>query len=150
MRRRGLLEELTRPASAQQSPPGRDGMLHMHIENVSTYHKHAQVTPEWYEAAARRHPDLARRMRTTIGWDYHTFDAEMRTADILVFMGLDFVPGDFARRAPRLRWIQMTSAGVEHIAPFDRLPEHVIVTNNSDVHAERHGEAALTAVLLLT
>jgi phosphoglycerate dehydrogenase-like enzyme len=73
----------------------------------------------------------------------------MRTADILVFMGLDFVPGAFARRAPKLRWIQMTCAGVEHIAPFDWLPEHVIVTNNSGVHAERHGEFALSAILML-
>lgn len=137
------------PASAQHSPPSSDGVLHMHIENVSTYHKHAQVTPEWYAAAAQRYPEAASRVRTTIGWDYRTFDTDMQTADILVFMGLDFVPGAFSRRAPKLRWIQMTSAGVEHIAPFDWLPEHVIITNNSGVHAARHGEFALTAILML-
>lgn len=126
-----------------------DRTVHVHIENVSTYHKHVQVTPEWYEEAARRHPETARRIRTTIGWDYRTFDEEMRTAEVLVFMGLDFDPMNFRQRAPELRWIQMTSAGVEHIMPFDWLPRSVVMTNNSGVHSEKHGEFALTAILML-
>src|SRR5208282_2959941 len=107
----------------------RDNKIHMHIENVTTYHKHVQVTPEWYEEAARRYPQLVDRIHTTIGWDYQTFAEEMKTAEILVFMGIDFVSKDFAKRAPNLRWIQLTSAGAEHIMPFDWLPRNVIVTN---------------------
>lgn len=128
-----------------------DGTIHMHIENVTTYHKHAQVTPEWYQEAANRHPDVARRVRTTIGWDYgETFDKEMKTADVLMFMATGPFPKEnFAARAPKLRWIQMTSAGVEHIMPFHWLPRNVVMTNNGGVHAERHGEFALTAILML-
>ncbi len=122
----------------------------MHIENVTTYHKHAQVSREWYEEAASRHPEVAKRVRTTIGWDYETFDDEMKTADVLMFMGLGaFSTENFAARAPKLGWIQMTSAGVEHIMPFDWLPRRVVVTNNGGVHSERHGEFALTAILML-
>lgn len=50
---------------------------------------------------------------------------------------------------PSLRWIQMTSAGIEHIMPFDWLPPDVVMTNNSGVHAEKDGEFGITAVLML-
>jgi glyoxylate/hydroxypyruvate reductase A len=135
--------------SQATTPRDDDRPIHMHIENVSTYHKHVQITPQWYEEAARRHPEIARRVRATIGWDFQTFDEEMKTAEVLVFMGLDFTPGNFAQRAPKLKWIQLTSAGVEHIMPFDWLPKGIILTNNSGVHAEQHGEFALTAILML-
>ena len=123
--------------------------VRVHIENVSSYHKHVQITQADYAQAAKRHRDIARRVDVSIGWDYKDFDAKMRDADVLVFMGLDFKPERFAERAPELRWIQMTSAGVEHIMPFDWLPAHVVMTNNSGVHAEKHGEFGITAVLML-
>jgi phosphoglycerate dehydrogenase-like enzyme len=123
--------------------------VRVHIENVSSYHKHVQITEADYERAAKRHRDIARRVDLSIGWDYKDFDAKMKDADVLVFMGLDFKPERFAERAPQLRWIQMTSAGVEHIMPFDWLPSRVVMTNNSGVHAEKHGEFGITAVLML-
>ncbi len=126
-----------------------DRRVRMHIENVSTYHRHVQIGQADYERAAKGHPGLARRVDVSIGWDYAEFDANMKDAEVLVFMGLDFKPEGFAQRAPKLRWIQMTSAGVEHIMPFDWLPPHVVMTNNSGVHAEKHGEFGLTALLML-
>ncbi len=123
--------------------------VRVHIENVSSYHKHVQITEADYERAAKRHRDIARRVDASIGWDYKDFDAKMKDADVLVFMGLDFKPERFGERAPKLRWIQMTSAGVEHIMPFDWLPSRVVMTNNSGVHAEKHGEFGITAVLML-
>src|SRR5947207_1897482 len=112
--------------------------LRVHIENVSTYHRHVQIDRSAYDRVAKRHPDIARRLDVTVGWDYKDFDRHMKDAEVLVFMGLDFKPERFAERAPQLKWIQMTSAGVEHIMPFDWLPEHVVMTNNSGVHAEKH------------
>jgi phosphoglycerate dehydrogenase-like enzyme len=123
--------------------------LRVHIENVSTYHRHVQIDRSAYQRVAKRHPDIARRLDVTIGWDYQDFDQHMKDAEVLVFMGLDFKPAGFAERAPKLKWIQMTSAGVEHIMPFDWLPAHVAMTNNSGVHAEKHGEFGITAVLML-
>ena len=127
--------------------PGR--RVRVHIENVSTYHPHVQISREAYDRAAARHARIARRVDVSVGWDYAGFDDNMKDADVLVFMGLDFDPKGFERRAPKLRWIQMTSAGVEHIMPFDWLPPEVEITNNSGVHAEKHGEFGITAVLML-
>jgi len=121
----------------------------VHIENVSTYHDHVQVAEPDLAEAIDRHPAIASKIETTIGWDFEDFDRNIRTANVLVFMGLDFSTEGFAERAPDLDWIQMTSAGVDHIMPFDWLPEHVVVTNNSGVHAEKQGEFAFTAVLML-
>jgi len=123
--------------------------IRMHIENVSSYHSHVQIELPDYKRIARRYPELARRVDLTIGWDYERFDKHMQDTEVLVFMGLDFNSTGFAARAPKLRWIQMTSAGVDHVMPFDWLPPRVIVTNNSGVHAQKHGEFGITAVLML-
>ena len=123
--------------------------VRVHIENVSTYHRHVQITEADYASAAKRHRAIARRVDVSIGWDYKDFDRHMKDAEVLVFMGLDFDSAGFAARAPMLQWIQMTSAGVEHIMPFDWLPSRVVMTNNSGVHAEKHGEFGITAVLML-
>ena len=84
-----------------------------------------------------------------MSWDFKTFDRQMQSADVLVFMGIDFDPANFASRAPNLKWIQLTCAGVDHLMPFDWLPKHVQVTNNAGVHASKDGEFALTAILML-
>jgi phosphoglycerate dehydrogenase-like enzyme len=133
---------------ARRSRAGRP-KIQVHIENISTYAPHAQVQPKHLADATRRNPDVARRIDTTVGWDYKSFDRRMRSAEVLIFMGIDFDPANFAARAPKLKWIQLTSAGVDHLMPFDWLPEHVVVTNNSGAHADKQGEFALTAILML-
>lgn len=121
----------------------------MHIENISSYHAHVQINRRDYDAAAKRHPDIAQRVDVSFGRDFKRFERSMRDADVLVFMGLDFKPAGFAGYARKLRWIQLTSAGIEHIAPFDWLPAGVVITNNGGVHAEKHGEFGITAILML-
>ena len=123
--------------------------IHVHIENVSTYAPHAQVRPEHLAEAAGRHPEVARHIDTTVSWDYEAFDREMRSAEVLIFMGLDLDKKNFSSRVPNLNWIQLTCAGVDHLMPFDWLPERVVVTNNSGAHADKDGEFALTAILML-
>ena len=54
---------------------------------------------------------------------------------------------DLATRAPHLRWIQSTSAGVEKLVPH--LPPDVVLTNASGVHTPKGGEYAMTALLML-
>jgi phosphoglycerate dehydrogenase-like enzyme len=51
--------------------------------------------------------------------------------------------------APKLRLIQSTSAGVDPLAPFDMIPEGVMLLNNRGVHADRAGEFAIMAMLML-
>jgi phosphoglycerate dehydrogenase-like enzyme len=73
------------------------------------------------------------------------FDAALRTAEVLVVGHLD--AKDLAGKAPRLRWIQSTNAGVEDVTPH--LPPGVTLTNASGVHGPKGGEFALTALLML-
>jgi phosphoglycerate dehydrogenase-like enzyme len=121
--------------------------LRLHIENVSSMAPVFQIQRAQWEAAGARHPTLARRVDVTIGWDLEMFDKRMRTADILI--GWRFPHEDFARRAPHLRWIHMTGAGIEHLMPLDWLPRRVVVTTNSGVHAPKAGEFAAMAILML-
>ena len=122
--------------------------LRIHIENISAQAPVFQIRPEQYEAVAARHRDLAARVRTTIGWDLEMFDEAMQTADALI--GWRFPREDLARRAPRLKWIHMTGAGIEHIMPLDWLPPGAVVTTNSGVHAPKAGEFATMALLMIT
>ena len=107
-----------------------------------------QIRPEQYEAAAARHRSLAARVDATIDWDLASFDDAMRTAEVLI--GWRFPREDLARRAPHLKWIHMTGAGIEHIMPLDWLPPGAVVTTNSGVHALKAGEFAAMAILMIS
>lgn len=69
------------------------------------------------------------------------------SADIL----FDFdwqAPGEMLDRAPRVRWIQATSAGIGEFVEKLRLPkERVILTTAAGVHAQPLAEFALTSAL---
>ncbi len=64
-------------------------------------------------------------------------------------MGWEFDRRNLAARAPRLRWIHLTGAGIEHVLPLTWLPPGAVLTNNSGVHAPKAGEFAATAILML-
>jgi phosphoglycerate dehydrogenase-like enzyme len=125
--------------------PGR--RVRLHIQNSRKQSPVFWITRELYEAAARRHPALARRLDTTMGWERDEYDAGMATAEILI--GWNFPRDGLAALAPRLRWIQLTSAGIEHLLPLDWLPARTVLTNNAGVHAAKAGEYAVMALLML-
>jgi phosphoglycerate dehydrogenase-like enzyme len=105
------------------------------------------VTRERYEAAAARHPDVADRIEAVIDWDLDNFAGSMATADVLVTW--DLPTANLREVAPKLKWIQITGAGVEHLCPLDWLPEGVTLVNNKGAHAAKAGEFGLMAVLML-
>jgi phosphoglycerate dehydrogenase-like enzyme len=122
-----------------------DAKLRLHIENISTMARVFQITADQYEQAKVRHPDVASRLETTIGWDLERWHEAVRTADAVV--GWRFPREELATRAPRLRWIHLTGAGIEHVLPLDWLPPGVTLTTNSGVHAPKAGEFAAMAIL---
>ena len=71
----------------------------------------------------------------------------METADVLVTW--DLPTAGLAAVAPRLRWIHIIGAGVEHLCPMTWLPEQVTIVNNRGTHAAKGGEFGLMAVLML-
>lgn len=105
------------------------------------------ITRERFEAAASRHPDVARRLDVVIDWDLDNFRDSMGTAEVLVTW--DLPTGNLAEVAPKLRWIHIIGAGVEHLCPMDWVPEGVTVVNNRGAHAEKGGEFGLMSVLML-
>lgn len=124
--------------------PPRDRRIRLHIQNDPLSPNDA-VTPPRFAAGARRVPVLRRRLRVTFGVDPPALEEGLREAEILMAAHVD--GRDLATRAPRLRWIQSTSAGVEKLVPL--LPPDVVLTNASGVHIHKGGEYAMTALLML-
>ena len=123
------------------------GRIKLHIDNCRAYDQVFWVTPERWAAAARRHRELARRVDPAFAFDLEGFDEAMQTAEALI--GWEIPRKDLRERAPALRWIHLTGAGLEHLAPFDWVPDGVRLTNNSGVHAPKAAEYAEMAILML-
>ena len=121
--------------------------MHLHIDSLRSKPPHMHLTPEVYQEAAARHPDLAAKLTVTYGWDSENFDDHMKTANIL--FAQRFPKERLADAAPELRWLHVPSAGVEYLMPLDWLPENVIFTNISGTHAPKAAEAVTMAVLML-
>jgi phosphoglycerate dehydrogenase-like enzyme len=133
------------PVTPARSPAA--GPVHVHVENSRDGAPVFRVTPELFAQAAARHPDVAGRVTPTFGEDLQGFDTAMRTAEVLI--GFRFPTKGLRERAPRLRWVHLKGAGVEHLRPLDWMPPGFALTNNRGVHAPKSGEFAATAILML-
>ena len=122
-------------------------LYHLHTENFRKRPSHFQVTEELWNTAASRHPDLARQIRVTFGWDGEKLDEALRTADFMI----NALPPkeDLRRRAPRLQWIQTTGAGIDPLLPLDWLPEGMTLTNNRGAHGHKAEDSCAMALLAL-
>ncbi len=103
---------------------------------------------EQWDAAAARAGDIGRGHELTLGNTDDDFAAGMEDAEALV-TELGVMLRLFPCRAPKLRLIFVTSAGLERLAPFDWLPSNCTLLNNSGVHTEKAGEFGIMAVLML-
>lgn len=122
-------------------------MIRLHIKNNRGGEDVFQMSAARYQDAAQRHPEVASHVEVTIDFDLDHFEESMATADALVTW--DLPTADLRRIAPRLRWIHIIGAGVEHLQPLDWLPDGVTLTNNRGVHAEKAGQYGLMALLML-
>jgi phosphoglycerate dehydrogenase-like enzyme len=121
--------------------------LHLHLESASKRSALFHLTEEKWSAAAKRHRDLAKKIRVTIGWDGDIIDDALKTADVMINSN---PPRENLRdRAPRLKWIQTTGAGVDGLMPMTWLPDDVTLTNNSGAHGEKAEDSCTMALLML-
>lgn len=127
--------------------PPAAARLRLHVKNNRAGEDVFRITPERWAAACARRPDVARDVDALLDWDLDRFAESMATADALVTW--DLPTAGLAERAPRLRWIHVIGAGVEHLQPLDWLPRGVVLTNNRGVHAAKAEEYALMAILML-
>ena len=105
------------------------------------------ISMDKYELAAQRFPELAANLEVCVDWDTEHWVESMRDAEILLTWNLP--TANLAEIAPRLKWIHCIGAGVEHLCPMDWVPAGVTITNNKGAHADKAGEFALMAVLML-
>jgi phosphoglycerate dehydrogenase-like enzyme len=124
--------------------PPRARQIRLHVQNDPLSPNDA-VTPSRFARGAAGVPDLRRRLNVSFGVDPPALEEGLREAEILIAAHID--GRDLAARAPRLRWIQSTSAGVEKLVPH--LPPSVVLTNASGVHGPKGAEYAMTALLML-
>ena len=82
-----------------------------------------------------------------IDWDLDRFSESMESADVLVTW--DLPTDNLARVAPKLQWIHIIGAGVEHLCPMTWLPDGITVVNNRGTHAAKGGEFGLMSILML-
>jgi phosphoglycerate dehydrogenase-like enzyme len=125
--------------------------LHVHFMHYKKEEPIYQATEAQIQDALARHPDLIDRVTYTIGdvEKYYPCDwSEEQTEnyfagakDATVLYGYTFVTEDLLGYAPKLKWIQSASAGVEQLTPFDWIPDGVTLTNSRGVHQERSGES---------
>lgn len=124
-----------------------EGVFHVHVENSHALMPVFIVRPDQYEPALARHPDIARRICTTWGYDQENWVENARTADAIITYR--FPKERLASDAPHLRLLQVLGAGVDYLLPLDWLPRHVTMLTNSGAHVPKASQSALMTLLML-
>jgi glyoxylate/hydroxypyruvate reductase A len=122
-------------------------IMRIHLQNPDDDPLFVFSHEQWDDAAARA-GDIARGHEVTLGNTGDDFTAGMEDAEALV-TDLSVALRVFPCRAPRLRLIFLTSAGLERLAPFDQLPANATLLNNSGTHSQKAGEFGIMSVLML-
>lgn len=121
--------------------------LHLHLESSRKRPALFHLTEASWRAAAARHRALAKRLRVTIGWDGDIIGEALKTADVMINSS---PPRENLRsRAPRLKWIQTTGAGIDSLLPLNWLPRDIALTNNRWAHGPKAEDSCAMAIALL-
>ncbi|NKC30236.1 D-2-hydroxyacid dehydrogenase [Falsiroseomonas selenitidurans] len=125
--------------------------MRIHIQNPPGESLFPVTRAQW-DAALARCPALG-APDVSFADDDAGFAAAIGEAEVLLtwtkVVRARFVDGGAAAMAPRLKVIACTSAGLDRLAPFDWLPEGVLLLNNRGTHSAKAGEFALMALLML-
>ena len=109
--------------------------------------KHSTITKEEFEKGLNKYPEIKDKINYLVDWDEDNFISSMKNADIL--LSWQFPTEKLKDIAPNLKWIHVSSAGVNHLSPFDWMKEDLVLTNSSGVHAKKAGEFGLMSILML-
>jgi phosphoglycerate dehydrogenase-like enzyme len=104
------------------------------------YREGRPLWPGYYDPPAGAHPD-----------DESEDLAKERLAAVLATTEIIFtnpvIPGDVIERAPNLRWLQLTSAGVDRLLDSPLVRSHIKVTTASGIHAVTISEYVMGTIL---
>jgi phosphoglycerate dehydrogenase-like enzyme len=136
-------------ATARGAKAGKgNGLIRVHFENDTALGPVFALTKERVRAALKRNPRAARLVDVSYGATGGDFAGRIADADVLY--AWRFPKEKIRKSAPRLRWIHIHGAGVEHLRPFDAwMPERVHLTNSRGVHGDRANEYFLMTILML-
>jgi len=109
--------------------------------------KHSTITEEEFEKGLSQYPEIKDKIEYLVDWDEDHYLSSMKEADVL--LGWQFPTTNIREIAPNLKWIHITSAGVNHLSPFDWMKNNLILTNSSGVHSKKAGEFGLMSILML-
>ncbi|MDN3565063.1 NAD(P)-dependent oxidoreductase [Paeniroseomonas aquatica] len=119
-------------------------MTRLHVQVNPASMLAGEITEERVRAGAAAFGDgLALSFGTTPA----ALEAGLAEAEVLLLTGKAPLE-DLGRRAPRLRWLSYTSAGVEWLVDTD-FPPRLQLTNASGTHEPKAAEFTLMAVLML-
>ena len=109
--------------------------------------KHSTITSEEFEKGLSQYSEIKDKIEYLVDWDEDHYLSSMKEADVL--LGWQFPTTNIREIAPNLKWIHITSAGVNHLSPFDWMKNNLILTNSSGVHSKKAGEFGLMSILML-
>ena len=121
--------------------------LKLHIKNNRAGEEVFRMTPERVAEALASSPDIADRLDIVIDWDFDNFEESI--ADTHGLITWELPTENLRARAPKLKWIHIIGAGIEHLLPLDWVPRGITLTNNRGVHAPKSGEYGAMAILML-
>lgn len=126
----------------------------VHFENLTTKPPVFHITAKRLAEAKKRHPEVTKQVRISHGEDMQTLPKLLPQIEVLV-TSYDilthplFPMRDLAARAPKLRWILLTSAGIEKLLPLDWLPPSIKLINARGAHQHKANEFAQMSLLML-
>ncbi|MFY7962870.1 MAG: D-2-hydroxyacid dehydrogenase, partial [Elsteraceae bacterium] len=121
--------------------------IHLHIENNRELGPVFETTKARLAAALKAHPEVAAKLKVSVGYDGDILEKELKTADAVFAWSFD--RNNLAARAPKLRWVHAHGAGVSHLMPMTWLPPGAVLTNSRGVHGDRAGEYVMMAILMI-
>ena len=109
--------------------------------------KNFTITKDRFDKALNRFPEVKEKIEVFVDWDEDNFKTSMQNSDIL--LAWNFPTKNLKELAPKLKWIHIISAGVEHLLPLDWMFGDLVLTNSSGAHAKKAGEFGLMSILML-
>ncbi|MBS7696592.1 MULTISPECIES: NAD(P)-dependent oxidoreductase [unclassified Chelatococcus] len=122
--------------------------MRIHIQNTGNFNPLYAVDGALWTAALARNGEDAADYEVTFGKTLDDYASNIRDAELLLSHNRS-IPDLFPVEAPKLKFVMCGNAGLDSLAPFDWLPRGVTLLTNSGTHADKAGEYAIMALLML-
>ncbi|CAH1660361.1 MULTISPECIES: D-2-hydroxyacid dehydrogenase [unclassified Chelatococcus] len=122
--------------------------MRIHIQNTATLNSTYTVDEALWAAALARNGEDGAAYQVTYGNTLDDYAGAIADAELLLSHNRS-IPDLFPVEAPKLKYVMCGNAGLDSLAPFDWLPPGVTLLTNSGTHADKAGEYAIMALLML-